>query len=380
MTAIATRTRPAATRTTGPRLGVVGLGVRAAWMTQRMLDAEPDARLTTVVDPGGEAAARERVEKDGLASLRDDVHYLPDLDALLSSGDELDGIILGTRCHLHTPLAIRLLETGIPLFLEKPVAISWEQLAGLRAAAAANDTSRVVVSFPLPRTPLFEAVHAMVRSGRLGTVNQIQAFNFVNYGDVYRDSWYADTALTGGLWLQKATHDFNCLHRLAGSTPAFVTAVHSRCVWPEPTLNQDAGSAIVQYADGSHAAYSQNFLTKRTAGARGATITGEDATVRFDWEQKAIRVTDHHSERTEDVRIDDEGGHGGGDPRLARNFMDVVLGRAAPLTTLAEGLLSAATCLAARDSAHRRTVEPIPPQDGRPVSLPPATIIEPADR
>ena len=379
MTALSTDRQPASARKTGPRLGVVGLGARAAWMTQRMLDAEPDARLAAVVDPGGEEAASKRVEKDGLKAL-DGVHFLPDLDALLRSGDELDGIVLGTRCHLHTPLAVRLLETGIPLFLEKPVSISWAQLAGLRAAAEATDTSKVVVSFPLPRTPLFEAVHAMVRSGRLGTVNQVQAFNNVSYGDVYKDSWYADTALTGGLWLQKATHDFDYLHRLAGEArPAFVTAMHSRCVWGEPTLNQDAGSAIVQYDDGSHTAYSQNFLTKKTAGARGATLTGEDATVRFDWEQKSVRVVDHRSERTEDIHIGDEGGHGGGDHRLARNFMDVVLGRGPSLTTLAEGLLSAATCLAARDSAHNRTVEPIPPQDGRPTPSPPPTLIEPAD-
>ncbi len=387
MTALSTATRPGTASKTGPRLGVVGLGLRAAWMTQCMLDAEPDARLCTVVDPGGEEAARKRIEKDGLKSekILDDVRFLDDLDELLRRGDELDGIVLGTRCHLHTPLAIKLLETGIPLFLEKPVAISWAQLAELRAAAEKHDEAKVVVSFPLPRTPLFEAVHAMVRSGRLGTVNQIQAFNNVNYGAVYHDSWYADTSLTGGLWLQKATHDFDYLHRLApDARPAFVTAMHSRCAWGrdggEPTLNQDAGSAIVQYDDGSHTAYSQNFITRKTAGARGATLTGEDATVRFDWETKSIRVTDHHTERTEDIRIGtDDSGHGGGDQRLARNFMDVVQGRAASITTLQEGLLSAATCLAARDSAHRRTVEPIPPQDGCPAPMPPDQRIEPAD-
>ncbi len=379
MTTICTDPRPAAAkRSDGLRLGVVGLGERAAWMTKLMLDAEADARLAVVVDPGGEAAARQRIETNTLRTARR-VGFYDDIEQLLRKGDDLDGIVVGTRCHLHTPLAIRLLDVGVPLFLEKPVAISWDQLAALRGAFGAVDRDRVVVSFPLPRTPLFEAVHAMVRSGRLGTVNQVQAVNNVSYGAVYVDNWYVDCTLTGGLWLQKATHDFDYIHRLAGAVPLFVSAMHSRQVWREPTLNQDAGSALVQYHDGVHACYSQNFLTRRSAGTRGATITGEDATARFDWVEKSIRVTDHRSERVENIHIDDEGGHGGGDHHLARNFLDVVLGRAPSLTPMADGLLSAATCLAARDAAHRRTVEPIPPQtdDPRPTMI--DRLIEPAD-
>lgn len=377
ITTISTDSRPAAIRSSHTRLGVVGLGERAAWITQLMVQADKSVRLAAVVDPGGEAAARQRIEKNELRTA-DHVGFFDDVEQLIERGDDLDGIVIGTRCHLHTPLTIRLLETGLPLFLEKPVAISWAQLDQLRHAFVGVPRERVVVSFPLVRTPIFESVHAMVRSGRLGTINQIQAFNNVNYGNVYIDNWYADCKLTGGLWLQKATHDFDYIHRLADATPMFVSAMHSRRVWDEPTLNQDAGSALVQYHNGIHACYSQNFLTRRTAGTRGATITGEDATVRFDWNQKSICVTEHQQERVENIRIDDEGGHGGGDHALARNFLDVVLGRGESLTPMHDGLLSAATCLAARDAAHRRTVEPIPPQDGKPAPAMVQREIEPS--
>lgn len=349
------------TRRRGLRLAVVGLGERATWMFKCMAEVDDRVCLAAVVDAGGEAKAREQIEKNELPAA-DRIGFYDDLEALLDRGDELDGVVIGTRCHLHTPLAIRLAQTGLPLFLEKPVAISWAQLDALRDAFADVPADRVVVSFPLPRTPIFESVHAMIRSGRLGEVNQIQATNNVSYGAVYVENWYHDVSLTGGLWLQKATHDFDYIHRLAGAVPKFVTAMHGRQVWKEPTLNQDAGSAMVQYHTGLHANYTQNFLTRRSAGVRGAIITGEDATVRFDWVDKSIRVTDHREERVEDITIDDEGGHGGGDHKLARNFIEVLQGEAPSLTPMADGLLSAATCLAARDAAHRRTVEPIPPQ------------------
>jgi hypothetical protein len=84
---------------------------------------------------------------------------------------------------------------------------------------------------------------------------------------------------------------------------------------------------------------------------------------------------DHTRDRVDEVEVKAEGGHNGGDHALARNFLDVVLGRAPSLTPLADGLLSAATCLAARDAAHRRTVEPIPPQAPR-QKVDPARIVD----
>ena len=49
----------------------------------------------------------------------------------------------------------------------------------------------------------------------------------------------------------------------------------------------------------------------------------------------------------------------GGDEVLVRNFVDVCLARAEAHSDLSAGLLSAAMCLAARESAHRQTWRPI---------------------
>ncbi len=356
MTTAIART-PGAVRPATIRLAAIGLGERAAWMIKLMAEADPDVRLEALIDPDPRSA-QERIDANQLPCVKRLARY-DDVDDFLADGADVDGVVLGTRCHLHTPIAVKLAATGWPVFLEKPVAIDWAQLDELHAAYDQR-SDRVVVSFPLRRTPIFEAVQDFIRAGRLGTINQVQAVNNVSYGAVYVDKWYRDYALTGGLWLQKATHDFDYLHHLVESTPIRVSAMHSRRVWAEPVLHQDAGSALVQYANGAHVCYSQNFITRRSAGRRGATVTGEDGTVAFDWNAKSVRFVDHREERVEDLRIDADAGHGGGDQRLARNFIDVILGRAPSLTPLDDGLLSAATCLAARDAANRRAVEPIP--------------------
>ncbi|MCP4250770.1 MAG: Gfo/Idh/MocA family oxidoreductase [bacterium] len=372
------RTRPTSKRDV-IRLAAIGLGERSAWMLRLMAEAEPGVRLDVIVDPAGDEA-RKRLGESEIPTA-ETIAEFEDVDTFVAGAADVDAIVLGTRCLLHTPIAVKLAPMGLPLFIEKPVAISWAQLAAVRAAYPPPRDEQVVVSFPLRRTPLFEAVSEVVRGGRTGVINQIQAVNYVTYGDVYVDSWYRDYELCGGLWLQKATHDFDYLHHLANARPLWVTAMHSQCVWRAPVLHQDAGSAIVQYDSGAHAAYSQNFITRRAAGGRGATITGEDGTLTFDWVSRKLRFVDHTSDRVEEREVVAEGEHHGGDEALARNFLDVVYGRSASLTPLSDGLLSAATCLAARDAAHSRTVEPIPPQTevhtNAPAPIVDTTLIEP---
>lgn len=357
-------TRTANTRPTPPpnkanriRLGVIGLGNRATAILKVMCEADTSVCVAAIIDPAIEQA-QDRIRETGIrASAK--LMVFDDLSSFLDRDIELDGIVIGTRCHLHTKLAVELADRQIPIFLEKPVAISWEQLDRLREAYAGRD-ERIVVSFPLRRTPLFSAVLAVIRSGRLGPINQVQAVNYIPYGSVYVDSWYRDYELAGGLWLQKATHDFDYIHELAGGHPIAVSAMHTQAAWRPPVLNQDAGSALVRYHHGAHACYSQNFLSRHSAGARGATITGQDATLRFDWSKKEMIVVDHHQDRIDRSVIKSSDSHHGGDEELVKNFLQVIRGDAPSLTTLADGLRSAATCLAAREAAHHATVEPIP--------------------
>ena len=190
----------------------------------------------------------------------------------------------------------------------------------------------VAVSFPLRHTPLFSKVLEVVRSGALGTINQIQAVNNVPYGGVYFGQWYRNHDQTGGLWLQKATHDFDCINLLAGSRPVGLAAMESRrvygggkphdlrcsacdetetcpespqnlarrgddggmyqdsddrsdhwCAFSSEIRNHDAGSALIMYENGIHASYSQNFLSRRSAYKRGATVIGYEAPSSSTW-------------------------------------------------------------------------------------------------
>ena len=395
------------------RIGIIGCGARAAWIVSCIQGTDPEAVVRIIADPNP-AKARHRL--DAATVPHDSARFVSSADERLEDAAQLDGLFLGPPCDLHAPLAVKVAPTGLPLFLEKPIAISAEQLSQLHHAYLGREDS-VVVSFPLRVTPLFQKVLEIVRSGRLGIINQVQAVNYVPYGGVYFGQWYRDYNVTGGLWLQKATHDFDCIHQIIGAAPTGVVAMSSRkvyggdmpedlhcsacdlarecpespasiaardddggmgrgdhpCAFAKSIKHHDAGSAMIYYADGAHAAYSQNFLSRRSAGSRGARITGYEGTLTFDWYSESIQLIEHHGKVVENVKVEVPDGHHGGDSALARNFVEIMRRTGASRSTLKDGVLSAATCIAARTSESTHQIEPVVlpwPMDRHPIRKP----------
>ncbi len=404
------------------RLGVVGLGLRSAGMVRVICGADPAVQVAAIADPNPSACARAQSAGAAIPGL-EQARIYENVGALLAESDDLDGFVVGTPCNLHAPVAAQLAVRRLPLFLEKPVAVNWEQLDQLgRAWQGMED--RVVVSFPLRLSPLLAKALEIIQSGRLGTINQIQAINNVPYGGVYYGQWYRDYAKTGGLWLQKATHDFDYLNVLAGAEPTHLTAMHGRriyggdlpadlvcsqcdrtvdcmesprnlvirgedggtllgkkvsadadhaCLFSRSIKHQDCGSAMILYANGIHACYTQNFVSRRSAATRGATIVGYKATLRFDWYTDRITLISHHTDQVEQIDVKPTSTHSGGDQALAESFIAVLRGREQSRANLRAGLLSVAMCLTARKAAggagHLPIQLPHPGEQPMPVDL-----------
>lgn len=359
-----------------------------------MRQVEPDIRVVGIVDPD-EAGARSRLAECDRA----DVVFYPDVDELVT-GAKPDALLIGTRCHLHTPYAIQAARYDLPLFLEKPVSNSMEQALQLEAAFE-RTKCQVVVSFPLRVSPLCELARQEIADGAVGSPEHIMAVNYVPYGTGYFDGGYRNFDITQGLFIQKATHDFDYMMYLMGANIVRVAAMacYGRvfggkkraglrcsqcdeadtclespenrrrnlsggttrdhpclfsvdCGSPETGMNEDSSSAVMEFASGAHGAYSQVFYTRRDAGARGSVISGYHGTVSFDWYTNELKRVRHHSPFTARMTSGEGLSHFGGDLVLSYNFMDLVKGRAASRTPISIGLQSIYACLAAKQSAE----------------------------
>jgi predicted dehydrogenase len=351
------------------KIAVIGLGVRMGYLLNDAFRlANSKLRVVGVIDTDRKAALTRLTPAE-----RRSAKFCDSVPELLKK-TKPDAIAIGSRCHLHTPYAVEIMAAGLPLFLEKPVSISMEQAQKLEKAAESS-SSKVVVSFPLRMSPLCRNAREKIESGALGSAEHFLGVNYVPYGNVYFDSWYRDYQTTQGLLLQKATHDFDYLSYLAGSPIVRVAAMLSQdrvyrdssqrksktdksalfydnLGTPATGMNEDSSSVLFEFASGAKGLYTQVFYTKRDAAARGATISGRNATLSFDWYQSKIKLVHHHEPFTDVTSADSNLSHFGGDEALGRNFIDIVANNAESLSPLRAGLQSVYACLAARASAH----------------------------
>lgn len=375
------------------RIGVIGYGGRINGMIQGPFrDVAPELRVAAIVDPDEEGARARLADAD-----QEVVRFYDDIDSMMRQAD-LDAVAVGTRCNHHADIAIELARYDVPLFLEKPVAITMDKATQLERAFD-NSRCQVVVSFPLRVSPLCVLARDYIDEGAVGDPLHVHAVNYVPYGTVYWEQPYRDYDVTGGLFLQKATHDFDYLMYLMGQPIRRVAASATRgrifggdkpaglrcsacdevdtcpespanrkrngsggsqadhlCVFGSDCgtgerLNEDVSSALLEFEDGSHGVYSQVFYARRDAAVRGATVSGYDGTVQFDWYANELKRVRHHAPFSATERASSGMSHFGGDGELAQDFIGLVRGTATSRTPIETGIQSVYACLAARESA-----------------------------
>ena len=377
------------------RLGVIGHGGRVSSVIKSCLrKIAPEIRVVGIIDPD-EKGARSR-----LADCDKDVVFYKNLKEMVSKA-KIDALAIGTRCNLHAPYAIEASRYDIPLYLEKPVAISMKQALALENAFEKSKCP-VLVSFPLRVSPLCLKTRELIEDGSIGRPEHIAALNYVNYGTVYWEHEYRNYDITQGLFLQKATHDLDYMMYLVDSPIVRVAAMASKgrvfggtkksglkcsecketdtclespenrrrnssgwhnddhnCVYsvdcgnPKTGTNEDSSSAIVEFASGAHGIYTQVFFTRRDASRRGAIISGYSGTLDFDWYRNDIKYVRHHSPFSDLIKAGEGLSHFGGDDELANDFIGIINGKCKSRTTIWMGLQSAYACLAAKESAEK---------------------------
>ncbi len=372
------------------KIGVIGFGGRLGDLIQNvLLELGMDVKIAAVADTDL-TAVRGRLRHPGLTA--DGIRFYTDAREMLDN-EELDGCMIGTRCNTHTPYAVEVLRRNIPLFLEKPVSVTMEQLRALDAAGKAT-AAQTVVSFPLRASLPVRKAKAIIDSGEIGEVQHVQAWNNVPYGAGYYHTWCRDESVTGGLFLQKATHDLDYIQYILGHRPVELCAMESKqiykgdkparlrcpdcpeertcpesewfmttykadhphgdlCCFSTATGNHDSASVLVRYDTGMHVCYSQNFFARKNAQLRGARFLGYKGTLEFDWYTGELLVHKHDEPVDVCYKLDlTASSHFGGDKQLMLNFCGVMAGTENSESPLEDGIASALLCLKAVESAR----------------------------
>jgi predicted dehydrogenase/threonine dehydrogenase-like Zn-dependent dehydrogenase len=261
---LVTGRRPAAGRpsSTGElTIGFIGAGNYANSMLLPHLAKLPGARLAHVATTRSLTAVNAQ-RRFGFTTASTSE------DAVLQD-TSLDAIFIVTRHHTHARLVCRALETGKAVFVEKPLALTRDEVQQILEAVTSTGNDRLMVGFNRRFAPLLQSMRTQFGQPNGGSVTRY----LVNAGRLDSDSWYSNTELEGSRFAGEGGHFIDTLSWWAGSDPESVFAIGG----PEAgdlqaTVKfQNGSSGIITYVTTGNPRYQKETLDA-AAGGRSARL------------------------------------------------------------------------------------------------------------
>lgn len=285
--------------------------------------------------------------------------------------DDVDAVFIMVRDQYHAEMAIKALNAGKAVYLEKPMALSIEDCDAVLEAAVRNK-GKLFVGHNMRYVDSILKMKEVIDSGMIGNVQSAWCRHFVNYGSCYFRHWCATQATCNGLLLQKGAHDIDIIHWLAGGYGTRVVgmgrlSVYNRntgkradyasgefvdrkasfndTCWPpleidglRPDIDvEDSNMILFQLDNGVQCSYEHCMFAPDAE--RNYTFIGDCGRVENvgDFGNCQVHVwTRRGPRRDPDIVFPirpDAGGHGGSDPKILRAFFEYVAHDVKPATS-----------------------------------------------
>ena len=214
------------------RLGVIGCGNYATTMLLPHLKQRPDVELVEVATATSLSAANARA-KFGFTRVSTDFRSL-------LADPEIHAVLIATRHDSHAQIVCDALRAGKAVFVEKPLAVTAEQLAAVRDTVAETGNDRLMVGFNRRFAPALTQLHDAW--GRCGGP-QVVSYT-VNAGPLEAGSWYAQADSQGTRFTGEGGHFIDTISWWLGAEPVSAQGVATPC-------DPDNLVALLTYPDGS---------------------------------------------------------------------------------------------------------------------------------
>src|ERR1044072_431247 len=205
---------------------------------------DPRAALVAAADPRAEA--RRRFAKDFGGRACDTIEEL-------CADPDIEIVYVATPHQLHARHAILAARNGKHVLVEKPMALTLDDCAGMIAAARRASVYLIVghshsFDAPIART------RALIGSGEYGAVRMIHALNYTDFLYRPRRPEELDTAQGGGAVFNQAAHQIDIVRLLGGGHVKTVRAATG--AWDATRPTEGSYSALLTFEDGAFASIS----------------------------------------------------------------------------------------------------------------------------
>ncbi len=196
-------------------VGIIGCGaVAEEYIKAFQKDMRSDVRA--LVDHNSINAERYRDRYDLKCAIETDV------DTMLQR-KEVDIVVVCTPHYLHTTYAVAAAEAGKHVIVEKPIALSLEDMRKqLKAVRKANVKS--LVGFVLHWNPLLMTIDRLIREGVFGNIFMVEVDYMHRIWLTTEEKWYASRKKSGTAILTGGCHAIDALRWFARSEAEQVCA------------------------------------------------------------------------------------------------------------------------------------------------------------
>jgi predicted dehydrogenase len=221
-------------------VGFIGCGGNAAGHMRRVSQA-PGARIAGVCDVS--AAAAER------AAAATGAESYTDYRALLDRPG-LDAVYLSVPVFAHGEIEAAVARRGLPMFVEKPVAIDLatarEVLAAVRRAGVGT-----CVGYQLRYCGSADLARELLAAPDAGPVGLATGTYWCGTGRVQPGHWRTRMAQSGGQMVEQATHTVDMMRYLVGEIVQ-VAALYGKRILSEADGDcPDSHAVVLRFADGA---------------------------------------------------------------------------------------------------------------------------------
>jgi predicted dehydrogenase len=194
------------------------------------------ANLTTLVTSGGMSAVHHG-KKNGFLKASTDIEQALD--------NTVDSVVIATQHNLHASQTIKALESGKHVFVEKPLALTHEEIDKIEVSQKESN-SMVMVGYNRRFSPHIQKIKSL-----LDTKPSPKTFIMtMNAGEIAKEHWTQDAEIGGGRIIGEACHYIDLMRFLAGSKIKSFNAVKmGENDFVEVT--EDKASISLTFEDGS---------------------------------------------------------------------------------------------------------------------------------
>ncbi|MBC8504546.1 MAG: bi-domain-containing oxidoreductase [Anaerolineales bacterium] len=193
-------------------LGVLGAGNFATAVMLPAVSKIPEVEMVGIVSGSGLSAQHAGKKFSFLYVASDSTQIVEDPD--------INTLAILTRHNLHADQIVAALEAGKHVFVEKPLAVSREQLAIVKEKLSANSSQLLTVGFNRRFAPLALKMKAFIAKRKEPLVAHFR----VNAGFIPLTHWLHDPTEGGGRIIGEGCHFVDFLAFLVGESPSSVTA------------------------------------------------------------------------------------------------------------------------------------------------------------